>query len=117
METVEFRKRNRVWRAMAGLIVVAVGTVLLMKQMGTSFPSWLFTWEILVITIGVFLGVKHGFRNGGWLVPVMVGGVFLIDDFIPGFKIGNYIWPILIIAVGVWMVFVPKRRHRFRQRH
>jgi len=37
-----------------GIILVAVGSVFLAKQMGTVFPNWLFTWPVLLIVIGFF---------------------------------------------------------------
>ena len=39
-------------RALGGLIVVAVGVVLLAKQVGVDFPYWFFSWPMLLITIG-----------------------------------------------------------------
>ncbi|SKC44713.1 LiaF transmembrane domain-containing protein [Ohtaekwangia koreensis] len=100
---------NQSGRAWGGLIIVAVGAVLLAKKAGADLPSWLFTWQMALITFGVFVGAKHRFRDWGWLVPVAIGSVFLADRFIEDISIEQFFWPIIIIFIGLVMIFKPKR--------
>jgi len=99
-------------RALGGLIVVAVGTVLLAKQVGVDFPYWFFSWPMLLIAIGVYLGFRHSFRNLGWLFPTAIGSVFLISDIIPELELKQFVWPIIIICIGLVMIFRPRGRNR-----
>jgi len=82
---------------------------LLAKKAGADLPPWLFTWQMALITFGVFVGAKHRFRDWGWLVPVAIGSVFLADKFIEDISIEQFFWPIIIIFIGLVMIFKPKR--------
>lgn len=119
METVNVPKRNRGGRALGGLIVVAVGVILLLKQMQLYiFPPWLFTWPMLMIVWGLFVGARHGFRGwGGWLIISLLGMVFLVQDYFPQYSISDYIWPIGIIVVGLFLIIRPKRHFNWEEMH
>jgi hypothetical protein len=100
-------KKGRVW---GGLIIVLVGIALLARKMGAAVPEWLFTWEILMITIGLYMGVRHSFRGPGWLIVMLIGIIFLLDDITPELNIRPYFWPILLIGAGLFMMLRPSRR-------
>jgi cell wall-active antibiotic response 4TMS protein YvqF len=103
------RTDNRSGRVMAGLLLVLIGVVLLASKMNVIFlPRWLFTWQMIPILVGLFIGFKHSFRNPGWILPVALGVIFLIDEFVPGISLRNYIWPIVIITIGLWVILKPK---------
>lgn len=99
-------------RVLSGLLVVGVGGVWLARQAGVEFPYWLFTWQMLLITLGLFMGLKHSFRGYGWLIMMAVGGVFMLEYVVPDFNLKPYFWPIIIIMVGLFMIFKPRKRHR-----
>jgi len=99
-------------RVLGGLIVIAIGIVLLARQAGADIPYWVFKWEMLLIVIGFYVGARHNFRNWGWLVPVFIGSAFLLDDMIPDINIGHLVWPIIIIGVGVSMILRSRTRNR-----
>ena len=99
-------------RALGGLIIVIVGTILLARQVGVEFPYWFFTWPMLLIAIGVYVGVRHSFRNPGWMIPVAIGTLFLLEDIVPGIGIKQFVWPIIIISIGLFMIFRPRGRSR-----
>jgi len=105
-------------RALGGLIIVAVGSTLLARNMGVYFPHWLFSWPMLLIVIGLYVGAKHSFRNFGWLIPIAIGSVFLLENFVPDLSVREYAWPIIIICIGLAMIFRPRgSRNRRRFRH
>lgn len=99
-------------KIMGGLILIAIGSIFLLREMGTPIPHWIFSWKILLIVIGVFVGFKHNFEKAGWIIPVLIGSAFLIQDFFPDLRISHFFWPIIIIAVGVIMIFKPKSSQR-----
>lgn len=105
-------------KVLAGLIVVAVGAVLLANKMGAEIPRWVISWEMLLITIGFYVGAKHSFRTWGWMIPVLIGSVFLLDRIVPEFNLRPYFWPMAIITVGLVMIFSPRslRSRRCRSR-
>jgi predicted membrane protein len=120
LEPVGDEGRSNRGRALGGLIIVVVGTVLLAKQVGVDFPYWFFSWPMLLITIGVYVGFRHSFRNPGWLIPVGIGTLFLLEDIVPELQLKQFIWPIIIIGIGLFMIFRPRSRNRgeyWRQRY
>ena len=78
------------------------------------FPWWLFTWPVLLITIGVYSGIKHEFRNPGWIIMIIIGGIFLLDEVDLGFDLHRFIVPFIIIAVGFFMIVRPRGHWRNR---
>ncbi len=103
-------------RVLSGLLVIGVGAVWLARQAGVYFPEWVFTWQMLLVVIGLFMGVKHSFRGWGWLVMIIIGGAFMLEFSLPEINLKPYIWPSLIILVGMFMIFKPKRRRK-RKHH
>ncbi len=109
--------RPRSGRIFGGLIILAAGMVMLLKQLGAvAFPAWLFTWPMFLIVFGLYLGVRHGLRGGGWIIILLIGGIFLTQEFYPNMNIWEYVFPILIIAFGLIMILRPKQRWDWRTR-
>jgi predicted membrane protein len=100
-------------KVLAGCWVVIIGAILLTKQMGFAYPEWLFTWPVILIVVGIYIGARHMFCNPGWIIMVTIGTLFLCDSLTPDFNISTYIWPVLIMLAGVVMIFKPHRRKRF----
>jgi predicted membrane protein len=121
METdIKEDSNNRIRRRSSGRILipiglVSVGGVLLAHAFGMPMPDWMFSWQFLLITIGVFSGLAHAFRGPGWLIMILIGTFFLMDRLIPGIDIHRFIWPAVIILVGLIMLIRPKKPHWMEQ--
>lgn len=102
-------------RVMAGGILVIVGSFLIAERMGADLPYWLFTWPMIPIVVGFFVGAKDSFRDWGWLIPVAVGVVFLVAQNVEGMSFNN-LWPVLVIVAGLCMVLNSGRKRRDRCR-
>jgi hypothetical protein len=110
----QFREqRSHSGRALAGLILIGVGAILLADKFGVYVPFWVFKWPVILIVIGLFIGAKNSFRSSGWIIMVIVGGAFLMEDLLPGLAFHQYIWPLLIIAVGLLMIVRPRRSKKY----
>ena len=107
--------RKRSGGVLAGLLLLAVGSILLLKEFGFLFPAWLFTWPMLLVAFGLFVGAGNSFRDPGWVIITGIGFVFLLDKIWPGIPVQHFIWPIVIIGAGLMMIVVP-RRHRWHQK-
>ncbi len=105
--------RGNIW---AGLLLVAIGSVWLLRQLGYAIPSWVFSWEMLLIMVGLFIGIRNGFRELSWLFPTIIGFLFLSDDIWPGLSLRHYVMPMVIILLGLLLLFSPKRFFRHRRR-
>ena len=105
-------RRGRVW---AGFFLLLVGGLLLLKILNVFFfPAWFFTWPVFLVAIGLFIGAKHGFRGGFWLLPILIGGLLLANEADPSLRLDRFIAPFIIIAIGLVFIFRPKR-HDWRK--
>ena len=108
MRTTEQRFRKRLSKRrenlIGGIILLVIGSILLARQVGVDLPTWLFTWPMILIIVGIFVGIKTKFRDFGWVFLVGGGAFFLLD------KIQNIPWreftlPIIVIGAGVLVLF------------
>ncbi|RYY66940.1 MAG: hypothetical protein EOO12_02700 [Chitinophagaceae bacterium] len=105
------RRAGRVW---TGLFLLAIGGLLFARQAGVLFPHWLFTWPVLLIAIGLWIGVRHRFRGFGWLIPIAIGGLNLMGTFEDIRWVRPYVGPAILVLLGLLFIFKPRRR-RFRE--
>jgi predicted membrane protein len=105
-ETKTESGNGRLW---AGLIVVIVGLVFLAEALDVDVPDWLFSWKMLIIGIGLYVGAKQSFKPGGWLIPVAIGIVFIADEYIQDLYLKPYLIPAIIIGIGLYIIFKPKK--------
>lgn len=102
-------RKGRVW---AGLIIVTVGTIWIAREAGADIPRWVTSGPMLLIALGLFIGVRHNFRNWFFLIPIGVGVALLADRYwFFEFDIKAFIWPAVIVIVGLVMIFRPKRKN------
>jgi len=104
--------RHPAGRVLGGLVIVIVGLVFFLKTMGILFPVWMFSWPVLLITIGVFVGAKHMFRGGGWLIIILIGVAFLFERMIPDLSLTKFVWPAVIILIGFAMMLGSRKKWR-----
>ncbi|MBE7175606.1 MAG: hypothetical protein INR69_04340 [Mucilaginibacter polytrichastri] len=120
----------RFGKVFAGLLLIGIGAVLILRNNGVYFPGWLFDWPVILILIGLFTGLKSRFRKPGSFILLFIGLFFLADRHTQGLHLHQYLWPVLIIFAGIWMMFgrrrsvdcskfengIHERRHRRRER-
>jgi predicted membrane protein len=104
---IEYPNNPRNGKALAGIILLVVGAVLLFRQFDFFFiPHWLFSWPMWLIAWGLFIGAKSNFHKPSSFILILVGVVFLVNEIFHG--AGDIIWPVAIIGFGLWMIL---RRH------
>jgi predicted membrane protein len=97
-------------KVIAGVIIVAVGIALLLRNIGFLLPQWLFTWPMILILVGIYTGFKHNFKNNSWLIVTGIGAFFLIQKFLPSLHLEPFFWPLIIIAIGVIYILNPGKK-------
>ncbi len=102
-------KHSHLW---TGLFILIIGVAALLKVSNTDLPAWLFSWQMFLIGLGFFSGIKHSFRGGAWLILITIGAVFLWPEFNPDIEIKKYIWPAAIIGIGLMLMLKPRRRFK-----
>ncbi|MDD2595851.1 MAG: DUF5668 domain-containing protein [Bacteroidales bacterium] len=110
------KKNNRIIEnngIVIGLILIAVGAVWVMSNMGIinySIRRIFISWQMLLIVLGVVELAKKHITSG--LVLALTGGFFIIPRvahlFPDGYMIANRFtanyWPFLLIIVGVVII-------------
>lgn len=97
-------------RVFTGLLIIVIGLLFFIRQAGwAQFPHWLFSWPMILIIVGIYVGVKHGFRGAGWLVMLIIGGFFLVDDIMDMYPLRSYLVPAILIGVGIMLIVRPRR--------
>jgi hypothetical protein len=110
------RRRGKIT---AGILLVIAGGIWLAKRTGADIPSWVLSWPMLLVCIGIVSLVKNGFRNFGWLILLGIGVVFLIERLYPDTSIRTWAWPVAIMLFGLAIIFKPRKRfnHHHWHRH
>ena len=114
-EQQRLKRRSGKSRVLTGLFLVGAGAALLIQKMYHPFADWVFTWPVILIAIGVFSGLRRGFRGGKWLIMIALGAFFLAGEIYPHWNIREYAGPALIIGVG--LIFILRPRHHGRWDH
>jgi predicted membrane protein len=99
---------GHVW---TGIFLLIIGVAALLKAMLFPVPPWVFTWQMLLIALGFFLGIRHNFHGAAWFILMIVGGVFLVNEFFPGVMLKQYLWPAALIILGIFFIIRPRRRY------
>lgn len=93
-------------RILIGVIVVAVGVLLLLGNLGIgNFNPWEFAPSLLVV-LGLWALIRSGFRGsiGPWiLIGVGLALQLSVMDEVPDVVRGAT-WPVLIIGAGVFLI-------------
>ena len=100
-------KHSRIW---TGIFILLIGLVALLKASIPFFPDWVFSWQMLLVALGMFIGVRHNFRGVAWFILMLIGGIFLLNDIYPEFSLRRYMWPFALIAVGLFILTRPRNR-------
>lgn len=107
--TSRHNQSSRIW---LGLILFLAGLALFAYKLGMPLPSWLFTWPMILILIGLFLGVKDRFQNPGSWIMLLIGAIFLADQSMVGLNFRRYITPLILIIIGMAFILRPKTRQQ-----
>lgn len=122
-ETIKHLKSANRRKIAFGFLAIIFGIIWLFRNIGVIDERWishLFSWEVLLICIGLIGMVGNKGQSVGWSILVIIGGFFLLDDFY-NFSVHFHevFWPLIVIFIGVSMVmkrtaFKGSRFHNFK---
>ncbi len=100
---------NQKGKVLAGMLVVGIGALLLFDNFGLHLPSWIWHWSNILILIGLFIGIKHNFRNSAWFILVLIGSVFTLKEaFGDIISFRKIVFPGMLVVIGLYILFKPK---------
>lgn len=88
-----------------GLLVIAGGVLLMLRQLGYAIPTWALSWPMIMIGFGLVAVVKHNFKSLFGYIVMGVGGIFLMKRFHPEFINTDLMWPTIIIILGISVLY------------
>ncbi len=103
-----FKNRSENSKLYTGIFILVIGILLFAKKMNIGLPWWVFSWEMLLIGVGIFNGFKYNFKNPAWIILIAIGSLFLWDEMTVGTNLRPFIFPIILIAIGISFIFSPK---------
>lgn len=109
MEDKKNYRNNRIW---SGLVILLIGVVFFLDNIGLNIPNWVVSWHTLLILIGLLVGYKRNFNGGGWLIMVLIGGYFTMEE-ITAVNLSKYYFAFAFIILGLYLIFKPKRTGKF----
>jgi predicted membrane protein len=97
-----------------GLLLIILGTLFLLDQMGElDFGEIIgHYWPVIFILIGFSILINSGFRDvGSGMFFILFGAVFLLFELgILDHHFWHYVWPLAIIVLGLWIILKPALR-------
>ncbi len=99
------RSLSHIW---IGGFLLLIGVIYLLKKVGLDLPDFIFSWQMFLIALGIFVGVRKNFEGAGWMILVLIGSVFMINEFFVFNKLKPFILPIILIGSGLFFIFRPR---------
>ncbi len=94
-------------RAIAGLVLLGFGCIMLLKQLHFFFlPDNLELWPLWLIFWGLVMGARNNFHKPSSLILIGLGVVFMISANLH--RSADIVWPVALIGFGLWIIL---RRH------
>jgi predicted membrane protein len=103
---MEREKSNK--RALLGVLLVLAGLVIIFGHMNL-FPHEikpiLFSWQALLILIGLFFLLSREAKATGWIL-IIVGGIFMVPRMWHDLPFGwqGLFWPAILLGVGAILI-------------
>lgn len=89
-------KANR--RAALGIIFILIGSIILLDNLRIiDVPYYVFTWQMIIIAIGLFQVVTGNIKSG--LIVMGIGAFLWIIDY-QHLNFRDY-WPVILIIIGI----------------
>lgn len=115
MDRSEMRTGTNYSKLVLGLIFVALAILLIVDNFSICPIYWgryIFTWQTLLIAIGLIILPNPGNRTKG-LIMIAIGAFFLTAKFYEfPVSISKLFWPAIILFIGLSLIF-GSRKHNW----
>ncbi len=88
-----------------GIILIAIGAIILIKKLGFIIPFWLLSWPMIFIAIGLVILINSQFKNISGYFFLVFGSFFLLKKYVilpAGFE--GYLIAFGLIGAGVYFL-------------
>ncbi|NQX41414.1 hypothetical protein HQN84_21360 [Pedobacter steynii] len=112
METLTNNNNKFNRHIIAGVIVTALGLLLMLDNLGLNLPHWILSWHTVMLGIGLLIGYRKDFKVSGWLVLVIIGGIYTLKD-IAFFDLSRFTSALVLIGLGAYLLLKPNKKPAF----
>lgn len=112
MENFNYNNSKTNKHLTAGIFLIVLGALFMLKALGVLIPFWLLSWHTFLLLAGFLIGFRRNFRPGGWILMVLVGSIFTLKDIL-FFDISAYTTALLLIGIGIYVIFKPRKSKHF----
>lgn len=103
-ENKEYKKYKPSKKFYGPFIIIFIGIVLFLQRIPIDVPEWVFSWNTILIVVGLLLGFKSRFRHWLWFIPVLLGlGSILANHFVPE-QYHNLVFPAGLMLFGIYIL-------------
>lgn len=95
-------------KLIAGVLIILFGLLYLFRELGLHIPRWIFSWEMILIGVGIVILIRHKFQRLSGYILIAIGLIFKLDEFYPDFINFRFLFPIGIILFGASMIYKAK---------
>lgn len=99
------KSQGHIW---IGGFLLIIGVAYLLKRIGIDLPDFLFSWQMFLIVLGVFIGIRKNFEGVGWAIIILIGAIPLINEYFVFGEIRRFVLPIIFIGAGLFFILRPK---------
>lgn len=98
-----------------GVLIVAIGLVMLLKRLDVLYFSWHITWPLVLVAVGLFIGIRKQFRNNAWWIITLIGVVNLIPiwEIRDGVYSSEIAAPAIVIIAGIALFFRSRKKKSY----
>jgi len=112
-------KRHKMKKYAFGFFIILAGLLLLAFNFDILPYGWkhvIFSWQILLIVIGVISIFGNDSRMPG-MILILIGGFFLIPEiFVMHISFTRLFWPMILIIIGVMILSKRRINGKWRQK-
>ena len=109
MET-QVKKHKFNFNVAAGAVIVAVGLIMILDNLGLGIPRWVLSWHTIMLGIGLWIGYQKDFKVSGWLILVIIGGIYTLSD-LPFIDLSGFKAALVFIGLGIYMLIKPAAKY------
>jgi len=97
-----------------GILVIVIGSIFLLKNIGWAMPHWVLSWHTIMLAAGLWIGYRKDFQGGGWLALTVIGGFFTLQDItVFDFELSKITTALVLIGLGLWVLLKPRKYKTF----
>lgn len=113
MEEVRSNKSNVKASSIAGILLIAIGSLIFLDNFGIVDIHWqydIFNWQVVLIVVGLFMLCDKGSRTAG-IVLIAIGTFFLLLRYVDfSGTIRKLFWPAVFIFFGLSLIVGKRNR-------